>query len=68
MEYLLGAVAVILLLWACSGSSGGVKERYSIKETDDDRYYEVTDNHSGKVEFVGTRRACEQWIQDQGEK
>lgn len=63
MEYLIGAIALILLLWACSGSKKNQPE-YSIVETADDRYCEVIHNPTGKVEFVGAKEQCEKWIEN----
>lgn len=63
MEYIGGAIALLLLLWACSGSRKGSQERYSIQETGDERYCEVIDNTTGSVVFVGTRKACENYLQ-----
>lgn len=62
MEYLIGALALILLVWACSGSKKAAP-RYSVNETADERYCEVVDNGTGKVEFVGTKEQCENWIE-----
>ncbi|WP_165052295.1 MULTISPECIES: hypothetical protein [unclassified Adlercreutzia] len=62
MEYLAGAIALILLLWACSGGKR-TPPKYSIVETADDRYCEVVDNDTGRVEFVGAKEQCENWIE-----
>lgn len=64
MEYIGGAIALLLLLWACSGNRKGSQERYSIKETGDERYCEVIDNTTESVVFVGTRNACENYLQE----
>lgn len=63
MEYLIGGLALILLLWACSGSKKNTPE-YRIEETADERYCEVVQNTTGKVVFVGERSQCEDWIEN----
>lgn len=63
MEYLIGGLALILLLWVCSGSKKNTPE-YRIEETADDRYCEVVHNTTGKVVFVGERNQCEDWIEN----
>lgn len=63
IEVIAGAAGVLLLLWICSGNNAP-KAKYSISETDDKRYCEVVENETGKVEFVGTRKACENWIEE----
>lgn len=64
MEYVAGVIGLLLLLWICSGSSKKSQQPYSIRETGDERYSEVIDNRTERVEFVGTHKACEMWIED----
>lgn len=65
MEYIAGALALVLFLWVCSEGSKGSQERYALNETSDERYLEVIDNRTGTVAFVGTKEDCEQWIRRQ---
>lgn len=64
MEYIGGAIALLLLLWACSGNRKGSQGRYSIQETGDERYCEVLDNTTDTVVFVGSRNACENYVRE----
>lgn len=64
MEFIIGTVAVIVLLLSCfSGSAKKNQSRYFISDTADERYCEVIDNQTGSVAFVGTREQCEHWTQ-----
>lgn len=64
MEAIGVIIAIILLLWACSGGGKKNQERYRIEATGDPRYCEVIDNQTGTIAFVGSKRACELWLQE----